>query len=199
MVLVFSSGLAFAQPVMEDAYVDTQENTYTEVWIDDYWVGGNAYLDYSTLTIVEDAHHGSCTLDLDYGVIEYTPDQDYSGYDAVSYVITDEEGGVSEESWIFIYVEPDGSWTNSAPLIVGFYAVGGTQTGDVILQGIVVDEAPDLCTVTYGGAASGTTTPSYDGRFGKLFSSIGSGIADAQAQDDYNLLSNVASTYISSQ
>lgn len=73
----------------------------------------NNNIDQSTIQLLQNAAHGSCTLDYSNGTIQYTPNANYFGFDTLRYVICD-AGTISncDTALVFIRVQS----VNDAPL-----------------------------------------------------------------------------------
>lgn len=195
--IVGSGALLADPPELDDAAVSTYEDTITDIWVEDYVYYSEGYLDYTSLDVLTDPLHGDIVIDTDFGVFDYTPDTDYYGFDHFTYEVADEYAQVSAEVIVDIYVEPDdGSIDNVAPLLVDFRSelISGNSW---LLSGRVIDEYPDGLTVTFGGLLQGDTctTDSY-GNFSYTKTITTTGAVTADTEDDDELLSNEASTYV---
>lgn len=159
---------AFAQPYLEVGYVDTFVDVPIDIWVDDYFVSGPAYLDYSTLTIELAPASGVAVVDYDFGVIDYYPDTGFEGFDYIKYTIADENGDLSNLAELEIYVEPAGG-TNAKPIIVDYAYVYDGSTGACVVSGKVIDEYRGSLTVTLGDYLSATATTDANGNFSYSF------------------------------
>jgi|GEM_PF-3351993 len=198
LFLLTAAAPAFAgPPVLEDAWVDTYEDTLADVFPDSYLISGDEDLDYDSFEVDEPALHGIVLTDDYPGAITYIPDSGYSGFDAFSYTVKDELGRISNVAWVYLYVEPDGSVTNLAPLIVNFQVVNDAQV--LTFTGQVLDENPETMTIQFGESMDGhyaNVSPS-----GYFYLQVYAtpqmrGLATAITQDEYNIYSNEAMTFV---
>jgi len=102
-----------ATPVM----IDTLQND----------VAGVAPIDAQSLTIVTMAEHGVLAVDSITGIVEYTPEDGFSGVDSFRYQVRDTDGQLSNISVVSINVSAE----NNAPVVVA-------GTGDAVAR---TDEA----------------------------------------------------------
>jgi hypothetical protein len=172
-VMVFGVSLtaasAYAQPVFENAYVDTQKNTQLWVWVDAYYVSSEYGLDYYSLAIESEPMNGSVSYDGDWGLMTYVPDEDYEGYDGFTFTMQDELGNPSDVVYVLVYVEPEGSITNLQPVIVGF-TVEDFGDNYFAFSGLLLDDQDSYGReVVFGGLLQGqTTTVGLDGEISFL-------------------------------
>ncbi|MEM8877902.1 MAG: DUF5801 repeats-in-toxin domain-containing protein, partial [Pseudomonadota bacterium] len=92
-------------PVAVDDTVETDEDTPVEIDVltnDKFGADGESSQD----TIVITANPANGTAEIVNGKVEYTPDENYSGPDSISYTIEDGDGDVSKEASIAITVTP---------------------------------------------------------------------------------------------
>jgi len=167
--LAMAANSALAQPVFQNAYVDTQKNTQLWAWVDDYVVSSDYGLNYESFAISNSAAHGSVSYDPYWGLITYVPDEDYEGYDGFTFTMEDELGNPSNLVHVFVYVEPEGTITNLAPVIVGLHVE--LIEGDYFaVNGYVLDDQDSYGReVIFGGYLQGQTmTIGYDGQFSYL-------------------------------
>jgi hypothetical protein len=186
-----TSGGAWAQPVFEIATLDSQRNSQGYAWIDDYLTDSPDGLDYDTLAIASDPQYGSVSMVSEWGLLIYEPDPDYEGFDGFTYTIKDWQGVESEPCYVMVYVEPEGSVTNLAPVIVGLrYENYGNGNFGVI--GYVLDDQDSYGrTIEFGGDLQGqTATVGYDGLISYLVTlPPGGSIVTVRYLDPYNVYS----------
>jgi hypothetical protein len=182
---------AAAQPQMQTVYLDTLVNTAGFFFVEDYLNESENGLDLSSVAVFTGAQNGSVSINPSYGMVIYSPDEDYEGFDGFTFTVKDELGVESDPVFVLIYVEPEESVTNHAPLIVGFYSRdnGG---GDYTFTGYVLDDqSPADREVVFGEDLDGETAIlGYDGQFSLSLSAQNStGIASAKYLDPWNVWS----------
>jgi hypothetical protein len=77
----------------------------------------DGYLDPASLAIVDGPVSGSAVVDAATGRISYTPDPDFSGGDALSYRVADDDGATATARVVFTVTE-----VNDPPVAVGDFA-----------------------------------------------------------------------------
>lgn len=150
---------------------------------------GSQPIDSSTLTIVSQPASGKADIDPFLGVILYTPDYNFAGYDEFQYKVADSAGNYSNVATVGIWVN------NDAPTItLNYYQA----TGDTwVFHGDVTDENPGVCVVTFGGLLEGeTATVDQYGHYELYvqFENGEEGLVTAQTTDEIGEDSNVAET-----
>lgn len=180
--------------MLEDGYVDTQQDWGIDIYPDFYIVSSPADIDFSSIRLVDQPINGIAWVDTDWGVIVYEPDPGFYGFDAVSYTIDDVNGETSNVAWIYLYVEPEGSWRNSSPLIVSF--VAEKRLDDLwTFSGIVFDENYYGLPITFGGLLEGSSTTVND--IGHFYFTVPlppttEGPVTAETVDEFGAPSNLA-------
>lgn len=174
---------------MENANEWSLEDDYVDIWVDNYVVSSSEPLDYATMTVVTGPSSGSVDIDDEYGFFTYTPDPDFTGYDAFSYTVCDELNSQSNEVWVFISVYPTGSYGNFIPVISGFRSEN-LGSGYWKFSGYIQDEDPSSGTLSFGGLLSGAS--SGIGTYGYFsatvyLSSPGSGNCYVEFEDEFSV------------
>lgn len=153
----------YSMPAYPPSASDDSEMTqYNDaVLIDVLWndYAMDSQLDSSTLTIVNEPMSGTADIDLSLGMILYTPNENFVGYDQFQYTVSDSAGNVSNVATVDIYI------MNMPPMISLQYPY--VDLDDMwVFRGTVDDENPDGCIVTFGGLLEGNTaTADENGEF----------------------------------
>lgn len=174
-------------PLAEDDWEMTIYNV--PILID---VLGNDYgmshpIDSSTLTIVSGPGSGTAEVDPLTGMVLYTPNTGFAGYDEFRYQVADTAGTYSNEALVTI-------WVANMPPTIQFMVY--EDADDIwVFEGYVGDENPATCIVNFGGLLDGeSTTVDPDGHFAfyKILDNGEEGIVTAQAKDELGEVSEVA-------
>ena len=199
---LFNSAVAMGQeelfpmpdfpPWVCDDYVWSSYNMAIpiDVLMNDY-AGTNA-IDVSSLTIVSGPTSGTATVDPLLGLITYTPDTNFSGFDQIQYTVSDIYGNFCETP-----ATVDINVYNMEPSItLSSYMAGGDTW---VFFGTVWDENPGNCLVTFGGLLQGETA--YTDENGQFILSVPlasgqQGEVTAYATDELGKISPVESTYV---
>lgn len=154
---------------------------------------GTSPIDAGSIAIITPPLHGSCSVDVETGIVTYTPDDDFSGTDDFEYTVLDTDGVESDPAWVTVFV------TNIPPQISNLDAIPGSL-GMWHIEGYVLDEYPDQCTVEFGGIIAGepSATPDETGFF-RITVDLGTevfGVATAKAIDELGEESPVSETLV---
>ena len=137
-------------------------------------------LDPTTVTIVLAPFDGTLDVDPITGVVTYTPNAGFYGWDYFEYTVKDEDGSESNSASVDIDV------TNDDPAIQGFTAT--PLPDDVwLFTGTVIDENPGVMQITFGGILDGRTADvQSDGTFeyAEIITPAGYGAAYATTTDE---------------
>lgn len=174
-------------PLAEDDWEMTIYNNpiVIDVLGNDY---GMSYpIDSSTLTIVNGPGSGTAEVDPLTGMVLYTPNTNFVGYDEFRYKVADTAGTYSNEALVTIWV------ANQPPTIE--FMVWEDADDIWVFEGYVGDENPGTCIVKFGGLLDGeSTTVDPDGHFAfyKILDNGEEGLVTAQATDEFGEVSEVA-------
>lgn len=102
---VFAQEMPPQPPDAADDYILTDSHTASTVCVVLNDTGYDAPIDPSTVTIVSPPTTGSASVDTSTGSIQFTPDPGASVADLLTYVVSDENGLVSNEATVWIIVE----------------------------------------------------------------------------------------------
>lgn len=185
-------------PVAEDDIASTIVNTPVDISVISNDTGIDDDLSLSTLTIVDPATHGATQIDLQTGVVSYTPGPDYTGPDSFTYTIRDNAGDISNLATVAITVRPpnqpptavddQASTTDNTPVFINVLA-NDTDDDEIIVETVQVT-SPPLHGTAVVDASSGSITYSPDNGF------IGSDSFNYTVEDSDGELSNEATVNI---
>jgi len=131
----------------DDAAVTTEETAVTiNLIANDTDVDGHLTIDGSTVTIVGDAANGFI-LDLQTGVVVYTPEGDFTGVDTFMYTVMDDMGGLSNVATVVVTVTE----VNDPPVAVNDVATTDEDTP------VTIDVADNDFDIDVGDSVDPTT------------------------------------------
>lgn len=183
-------------PDAEDDYpADVPYNTPQVFWPLDNDTGFEAPIDETSLTILTPPAKGTVTVNPD-GSVNYVPDDGAENDDWFSYTVADELGNVSNEAYVYVWIDPD-----EAPTIEMDWKY--ELNGSVTFFGTVFDDQSTAnLTVTFGGLLDGQAPATTDaqGNFNVnvIMPPGTSGYFTAATHDVWGLDSEPASFYYSS-
>ncbi|MCK9276017.1 MAG: Ig-like domain-containing protein [Syntrophales bacterium] len=90
-------------PVAQDDSISTDVNSPVNIAVMDNDADSDSAIDPASIMIIDEPSHGNTEVNGN-GSITYTPDTDYLGTDALSYIIADVEGAESNEASVRIAV-----------------------------------------------------------------------------------------------
>src|SRR5690606_24730119 len=80
----------------------------------------------STVTVVDQADHGSTTVNPTTGAITYTPAAGFTGSDSFTYTVRDDDGAVSNQATVSVQVNPASGGGGEIVASADAYVRGGT-------------------------------------------------------------------------
>ena len=101
-----------APPVANDDAFVTPEDVSIELDVLQNDVDADGILDPGSVLVTEAPANGTAVVDIDTGLIAYSPDPDYFGEDILRYTVADDDGAVSAAALVTITVSP----VNDAPI-----------------------------------------------------------------------------------
>lgn len=173
----------------DEAWTNYNYSVGIDVLLNDF--EGNLPIDCSTLTIVSQPAYGEVDVDPILGLIVYTPNQNFAGYDQFQYKVADSAGNFSNIATV-------GVWVNNDPpeiTLDDYYVESGNLW---VFHGTVTDENPGVCRVTFGGILDGETADVDQSGEYFLYVEIETGVmgmVTAQATDEIGEVSNVEEDY----
>ena len=81
----------------------------------------------STVTVVDQADHGSTTVNPTTGAITYTPAAGFTGSDSFTYTVRDDDGAVSNQATVSVQVNPASGGGGEIVASADAYVRGGTH------------------------------------------------------------------------
>ncbi|MDY6989262.1 MAG: cadherin-like domain-containing protein [Thermodesulfobacteriota bacterium] len=100
-------------PIANDDGATTSEDTSVDVNVTANDTDADGTIDGATVSIVTDASNGTTYNNGD-GTVTYTPDPGFTGSDAFTYTVQDNEGAVSNEATVTVQVTPESQ--NQVPI-----------------------------------------------------------------------------------
>ena len=125
-------------PVAVNDTVTTPEDTTVVIDVLDNDYDPDGEIDPTTVDIVDDASHGSTSVNPTTGEVTYTPDSDYYGSDNFTYTVDDDDGDTSNEATVSITVTS----VNDPPVAVDDTATTPEDT-PVVIDVLDNDYDPD--------------------------------------------------------
>lgn len=158
-------------PLAENDTVTTSLNTYIPISVlaNDSDPDGNTTLNRASISIKGNPSHGTILTDPVTGIINYRPDENFSGYDSFIYTVKDNYDAESNQATVIIAinVKPEGSSDNSytvsnIPVIIRVLDNDLGRTGATVVQN--TDPSNGTIVVNTDGTITYTPAPGFSGK-----------------------------------
>jgi hypothetical protein len=159
-------------PAATDDSIETDEDTSAIIDVTDNDTDPDGTVDVETVTIVGIPEHGAVEVHPTTGVVTYTPTADYSGADAFSYTVRDDQGTASNEATVDVTIyeinDPPTANDDSAetgqgmPTSINVAANDSDVDGTVDSSTVSIVSGPVSGTATVNGSGLVTYAPSVD-------------------------------------
>jgi hypothetical protein len=184
-------------PVANDDAATTREDTPVDINVIANDTDGDGTIYETTVSIVLDAQYGT-TFDNGDGTVTYTPDPGFTGSDAFTYTVEDNEGTLSNEATVTVEVTAgnespvanDDAATTSQDTPVDVNVVANDTDGDGMINEVTVSIIMD--------ASNGTTFENGDGTVTYMPAPgfLGSDAFTYTVEDDEGAVSNEATVTV---